>query len=72
MCDSDESPDVSVCHIISTMTSPSKCQSHDSSVSQAKCDSTWKSIHLSVCLSSIPSIQPLANFMVEIPMSIAG
>ena len=53
MCDSGESPDVSVCHIVSSMTSPSVCQSHEF---QPKCDSTWKSVCLSVCPSTIPSI----------------
>ena len=71
MHDSGESLDVSVCHTISNMTSPSICQSHDSSVCQPKHDSTWNSIHLSVCLSSVLWIQPSAKFTVKIPMSIA-
>ena len=72
MCDSGESPDVSVCHTVSTMTSPSVCQSHDLSVCQTRHDFTWKSVHLSVCLLSLLSIQPSAKFMVKIPMSITG
>ena len=72
MCDSGESPDVSVCRTISTMTSPSVCQSHDLSVFQSEHESTWNSIHPSVCLLSIPSIQPSAHFMVKTTMSIAG
>ena len=70
MHDSSKSPDVSVCHTINSRTSPSICQSHDSSVSQPKCDSTWKSICPSVPPSSIPSIQPSANYIMNIPMSI--
>ena len=72
MCDSGESPDVPICHTVSSMTSPSVCQSHDSSVCQSKCDSTWKSIHLSVYQLSVPSVQPSPQFMVKIPTSIAG
>ena len=71
MCDSGESLDVSIYHTISTMTSPSICQSHDSSVCQPKHDSTWNSVHLSVCPPSVPCVQPSAKFMVKIPMSIA-
>ena len=71
MHDSGESPDVSICHTVSSMNSPSACQSHDSSVSQPSCDSIWKSVHPSVCLSSIPSIRPSAKFTVKIPRSIA-
>ena len=48
MCDSGESPDVSVCDTISSMKSPSVCQSHDSSVRQSIHNSTWKSACLSV------------------------
>ena len=70
MHDSGESQDVSVCHTINT-TSPSVCQLHDSSVRQPKHDSTWNSIHLSVCPSSVLSVQPSAKIMVKIPMSIA-
>ena len=70
MCDSGESPDVSICHTVNTM-SPSVCQSHDSSVCQPKCDSTRSSVHLSVYQSSVPSVQLSAKFMVKIPMSIA-
>ena len=54
MCDSGESPDVSICHTTSTMTSLPVCQLHDLSVCQPNHDSTWKSFHLSVCQSSIP------------------
>ena len=61
MHDSSESQDMTVCHTISTMTYLSICQSHDSSLCQPKHDSTWKSIHPSVCLLSILSIQPSAN-----------
>ena len=71
MHDSGESPDVSICHTVSTMTSSSICQLHDSSVCQSKHDSTWKSINPPVCPLSIPSIQPSAKFAVKIPMSIA-
>ena len=71
MHDSDESPDMSNCHTISTMTSLSMHQSHDSSVCEPKCDSTRNYIHLPVCPSSVPSVQP-ANSMVKIPMGIAG
>ena len=71
MHDSGESPDVSICHTISNMTSLSICQLHDSSVCQPKCDSTWNSIHPSVCLSSVLSVQQLAKFMAKIPMHIA-
>ena len=63
--------DVSICHTISTMTSPSICQLHDSSVCQPKCDSTWNSVHPSVCLSSVPSAHPSANFMMKKATSIA-
>ena len=56
MCDSSEPPDVSVCHTINT-TFPSLFQPHDSSGSQPKCDSTWSSVHPSVCLSTVLSIQ---------------
>ena len=70
MHDSGEFQDVSVCQTVSTMTSPSICQSHDSSVCQPKHD-TWNSIHLSVCLLSVPSIQPLAKFTVKVPTCIA-
>ena len=72
MHDSGESEDVSICHTISTMTSPSVCHLHDLSVCQLKHDSTWKPIHQSVCPSSVPSIQPSAKFMVKVAMSIAG
>ena len=72
MHDSGNSPDVTICHIISNMTSLSMCQSYDSSVCQPKHDSTWNSIHLSACPSSIPSIKPSAKFTVKIPTSIAG
>ena len=68
VCESGKFPDVTVCHTISNMSSPSRCQWHDSSVCQPKGDSTWKSIQTSVCPSSIPSIQSSANFMVKIPM----
>ena len=64
MHDSGESPDVSICHTVSNMTSGSICQSHVLSVSQPTCDSTWKSVHLSAGLLSVPSIQPSARFMV--------
>ena len=64
MHDLDESPDVSICHTACSMTSPSLCQSHDSSVCQPKCDSTWK--------SSVLSVQPSAKFMVKIPTSNPG
>ena len=60
MCDSGQSPDVSVCDTGSSMKSLSVCQLHDSSVCHPKCDSTWK------------SIQPSAKFMVKIPTSIPG
>ena len=43
MHDSGESLDVSVFHTV-TMTSPSVCQSHDSSVCQPKHDSTWNCV----------------------------
>ena len=43
------------------MTSPSICQLSDLSVSQAKHDSTWQSVHLSVCPSSVLSVQPSAK-----------
>ena len=72
MCDSGKSLDVSVCHTIINMTSPSICQSHDLSVCQPKCDSTWNSIHQSVCPSSLLSIQPSAKSRVKIPTSVAG
>ena len=62
MHDSGESPDVSVCHTISYMTSPSVCQLHDSSVCQPNHESTWKSFYPSVCLSSVLSVQPSAKF----------
>ena len=71
MHDLGESPYVSVCHTISDMTSPSICQLHDSSVCQPNSHSTWNSIHPSVCLSSIPSVQPSPKFTVKIPMGIA-
>ena len=65
MCDSGESPYVSVCHTVSSMTSPSICQMHELSVR----------FHLELCLSvcplSIPSIQPSAKFTVKVSMSIA-
>ena len=60
MHDSGESQDVSVCHTI-TMTSPSICQLHDSSVCPPKCDSTWNSICPSVCPLSALSVQPSAK-----------
>ena len=72
MHDSIESPDLSISHTVSTMTSPSICQSHDSSVCEPKHDSTWNSIHPSVCSSSVLSVEPSAKFMVKIPASIAG
>ena len=71
MCDSGESLDVSVCHTVN-MTSPSICQPHDLPVYQPKCDSTWNSIHLSVCSSSVLSIQPSAKFTVKTPTIITG
>ena len=67
--DSGESLDVSICHTISNMTSPSICQSHDLSVCELKHDSIWNSIHHSVCPSSVLSIQPST---VKMPKSIAG
>ena len=54
------------------MTSPSICQSHDSSVCHPQCDSTWKSVSMSVCPLSVLSVQPSAKFMVKRPMSITG
>ena len=60
MHDSGDSPDVSICHTVNTMTTLSLCQSHDSSVCQLKHDSTWN------------SVQPSARFMAKIPMSIPG
>ena len=72
MHDSCESLDVSVCHTIRNMTSPSICQFHDLSVYEPKHDLTWYSICPSVCLLSVLSIQPSAKFTVKTPMSIAG
>ena len=72
MHDSGESPDGSVCHTVSTTTSPSVCKSYDSSVCQLKSDSTWNSICQSVCPLSFLSVQPSVKFMVKIPLSIAG
>ena len=72
MHDSGESPDVSMCHTASCMTSLSVCQLHDSPVCQPNCDSTWKAVCLSVCRSSVPSVQPSAKFMVKILTSIPG
>ena len=69
--DSGKSPDVSICHTISSTNSPSVCQLHDSSVCQTMHNSIWKFIHPSECPSSILSIQPSAKFMVKVPRSIA-
>ena len=71
MHDSGGSQDVYVCHTVHHMTSLSICQSHHMSVCLPKHELTWKSIHMSVCPSSVLSVQPSAKFMMKIPMSIA-
>ena len=72
MCDLGESPDVSVCHTISTVNFPLVCQLHDSSVSHSSHNSTWKSEHPSACLSSNLSIIPSAEVMVKVLSGIYG
>ena len=67
---SGESLDVSVCHTVN-MTSLSVCQLHDLSVCQSNHDSTWNSVHPSICLLSVASIQPSAKFTVKIHTSFA-
>ena len=72
MCDSGESPGVSVCHTFRSMNCPSICQFHDSFVCQSIHSSTWKYIHPSVHLLSVPSIQPSAKFTVKVTRHVAG
>ena len=59
----------SVCHNV-IPTSPSVCQLQDSSVCKPTHDVIIPPVWLTVCSSSAMSVQPSANPMVKMPMSI--
>ena len=59
----------SVCHNV-IPTSPSVCQLQDSSVCKPTHDVIIPPVWLTVCSSSVMSVQPSANPMVKMPMSI--